>query len=397
MVKRIVIENFMSHRRTEIEPAEGLTVLTGPNNCGKSAVVVALQTVCQNERASKAFVRHGAKEARVTIETADGHTVTWTRGKEVSYRIDDREVHRLKGGTPDDLHKVLRLDCVDAEGGNFDIHFAEQKSPIFLLDQPGSKAATFFAASSDAGLLLKIQGLHKERVRDAKREEWRLAAEVERSSQELDCYGGLPALEERVGEVERVYSQLSDAIAGVESLLHLREALAETHATYQRRRVTAEALADVSPPPALDDTNSVALVLQRLRQTRDAHEMQELRVNAFKQLEEAPEFDDTATLDVIASRIASQERYVTKLESRLECVAHLGTPPTVAEDPELVRTITGLQQALARIAAAHEALAKAESDLSDHRARIQEFVARDPVCPTCGGRISAAQLMEVRT
>ena len=48
MITRIELTNFMSHAHTVIEPAPGLTVLVGPNNCGKSAVVAALQIICQN-------------------------------------------------------------------------------------------------------------------------------------------------------------------------------------------------------------------------------------------------------------------------------------------------------------------------------------------------------------
>jgi predicted ATP-dependent endonuclease of OLD family len=42
MIKRIELTNFMSHEHTVLEPAAGLTLLIGPNNCGKSAVVAAL-------------------------------------------------------------------------------------------------------------------------------------------------------------------------------------------------------------------------------------------------------------------------------------------------------------------------------------------------------------------
>ncbi len=41
MIRRITLVNFMSHSHTVIEPADGLTILTGQNNCGKSAVVWA--------------------------------------------------------------------------------------------------------------------------------------------------------------------------------------------------------------------------------------------------------------------------------------------------------------------------------------------------------------------
>ena len=62
MIRSITLENYMSHARTVIEPAGGLTVLVGENNCGKSAVVSALQTLCHNENGDY-MVRHGAGES----------------------------------------------------------------------------------------------------------------------------------------------------------------------------------------------------------------------------------------------------------------------------------------------------------------------------------------------
>src|SRR5690349_22813812 len=89
VIRKIILENYMSHSRTELEPAAGLTVLIGPNNCGKSAVVSALQAPARN-KSGDFMVRHDAKEARVTVETDDGHTLSWQRKASggVSYVID---------------------------------------------------------------------------------------------------------------------------------------------------------------------------------------------------------------------------------------------------------------------------------------------------------------------
>src|SRR5215831_4383508 len=109
MIRRITLQNYMSHTHTVIELAEGLTVLVGPNNCGKSAVVSALETLSNNASGGY-MVRHDEKEASVSVETDDGHTLIWRRrGNTVSYLIDGRDIHRLGRGVPDDLHKLLRL------------------------------------------------------------------------------------------------------------------------------------------------------------------------------------------------------------------------------------------------------------------------------------------------
>jgi hypothetical protein len=211
----------MAHERTVIEPAAGLTVLVGPNNCGKSAIVHALQTLCYNKPADFA-VRHGAKGSSVTVETDDGHVVAWRRKKGVvSYMIDGREVGRLgQGGVPDDLHKILRMPRIEPSNDNgspFYVHFGLQKSPIFLLDDPPARAATFFASSSDAEKLLAMQRLHRDRTRDNRRDLERLAAEAGLLDQRLTAAEPVTAVAEKVSALEETYRRLTDAQRNIAS------------------------------------------------------------------------------------------------------------------------------------------------------------------------------------
>ena len=89
VIKRIELVNFMSHEHTVIEPHAGLTVLVGPNNCGKSAVVTALQILAHNEN-STYVLRHEAKECLVRVDIEDSlpetgtsqrHSICWSRGR----------------------------------------------------------------------------------------------------------------------------------------------------------------------------------------------------------------------------------------------------------------------------------------------------------------------------
>ena len=144
MITRIELTNFMSHKHTVIEPAAGLTVLVGPNNIGKSAIVAALQILCHNDN-STYVLRHGEKECSIRVDTDDGHTVEWRRKNAPSYVVDTVTFDRLRNsGLPDEVHQALRLPKVAAYDTDFDIHFGTQKSPIFLLANSPANAAPVF-------------------------------------------------------------------------------------------------------------------------------------------------------------------------------------------------------------------------------------------------------------
>jgi DNA repair ATPase RecN len=186
MITRIELKNFMSHQHTVIEPAAGLTVLVGPNNIGKSAVVAALQILCRNER-SNYVMRHGERECSVAVTTDDGHSIEWRRKNSPSYVIDATLFDRLgRGGVPNELQPALRLPTVDdSNGDDFDVHFGTQKAPIFLLGSSEANAARFFASSSDVIQLVSIQKRHKEKLAAAQQRKNHLEDESRRVNHDL--------------------------------------------------------------------------------------------------------------------------------------------------------------------------------------------------------------------
>lgn len=220
MIRKITLENFMSHRHTVIEPANGLTVLVGENNCGKSAIVAALQILCHNTNGDY-MVRHGEKECRIIVETDEGHVIEWKRKNgTVSYTLNGRAIHRLRGRTPDDLHKLLRIPKVYPQDGGdpFDIHFGEQKKPVFLLDESGSRAAKFFASSSDAEALIKMQNLHRDNVRNASQNSNRLQKDLRLLDQRLEPLTKVADIQTLLDYLENQYYTLTTKRMTIEAL-----------------------------------------------------------------------------------------------------------------------------------------------------------------------------------
>src|SRR6185312_5624229 len=78
-IRNLRIENFQSHEVTEMAFDDGLNVIVGASDQGKSAVIRALRWLLFNEPRGSDFMRVGANNSRVTVELADGARVTRER------------------------------------------------------------------------------------------------------------------------------------------------------------------------------------------------------------------------------------------------------------------------------------------------------------------------------
>ncbi|MCG4585937.1 AAA family ATPase, partial [Anaerosalibacter bizertensis] len=66
-IKKVVLENFQSHKYTELEFDEHLNVIVGPSDQGKSAIIRGIKWALFNEPSGNFFIREGANDCSVTV------------------------------------------------------------------------------------------------------------------------------------------------------------------------------------------------------------------------------------------------------------------------------------------------------------------------------------------
>lgn len=433
MITRIELVNFMSHAHTVIEPAPGLTVLIGPNNIGKSAVVAALQILCHNEK-STYVTRHGEKECSITVQTSDGHTVQWLRKTSPAYIIDGKRFDRLRqGNVPDLLHQVLRLPRIDSgSDADFDIHFGAQKDPIFLLRDTGSNAARFFASSSDADRLVAMQKRHKEKHQEAKREKKRLEQRSADLNRELELLQPVVGLEERLDDLERLFEsigQQSDTIAAARTL---SEKLQETQRERSRQELQLQSLSSLAAPPVLEPVEPLARFISELPRAQRAREKLVAEQAAVRLLARPPLLQDETDLHSRIDRLHTARLEVDRQAAESRALMPLAQPPAVSDLAPLRATLQEFetfQSNLSRCASVRQSLSGLQPvhpsvDTTPLARDLQELVrcnelanqARQAAaetaheledglrqcreelngqnCPTCGGPINAEAFLQ---
>jgi hypothetical protein len=355
MIKRLKISDYMAHKETELELGPGVTVLIGPNNSGKSAVVEALRSVAQNP-APQYVIRHGASKAVVRLELDSGDAIEWVRSKGNSvYRLfravqdgrgseEDPEVYAKFGRMPpEDIRSLLRLDLVETESGSVDIHIGNQRYPIFLLDQTGSQAASFFAASTEAEYLLRMQQALKtktDRSRSKRKELLQECADLERA---LELYLPLEDLDLVLSKTEELHATLEALQKDLPILNQTIEVLEETSFRHTGKIESSAVLQLLSPLPQLHETKGLELTLEDIRGLLLQLGAVGANAASLAPLSPPPELEETLRLDTL---IWAWENSQSSLNSRRrvgEALEILDPPPVLHEIKKIEEMVRSLE------------------------------------------------------
>lgn len=440
MIKKIRLENFLAHGSTEFELDRGMTVLTGPNNSGKSSIVEALRCISTNP-APKHFIRHGAKRAKVELELEDGVRVVWIREKgHARYEVhregqEEAEVYAKFGRKPpDDVLSLIRLNLVPLENGSaLDVHIGNQRNPIFLLDQSPGVAAQFFASSSEASHLLAMQTELKNKVRDAKRDRKAALQRMEDVRAELDALETLPDVEleleqargakaaldesgQAVPRLERMLEKL-DLMAGNRNRLKRRESVLRKAAAPQElfpcaalskvlvgleglyarnanARERAGRLEPLMAPSELFDSRKLSSAMDNRSRIEGRIRSLEQRSQRLESLSEPPDLFDAKDISATIRKISQARVFRDRVSRRVDRLDGIPQPPQLFE-------LGPLKDALARVAEIRRQ-AKAEADkaqkLDSRKNELAELIRKrleeEGNCPLCGADFDPDKFME---
>jgi len=130
---RLSGKNLQSWSTFDVE-IEGLTVVTGPSDVGKSALFRALKGIVRNELPAE-WVRDGQEEPMEVRLDIGGHNIYVRRKRKGSttYVVDGQDFAKLAGAIPDQLAD-LKFGEVLIGDFDFDPIFGRQNSAQFLID-----------------------------------------------------------------------------------------------------------------------------------------------------------------------------------------------------------------------------------------------------------------------
>jgi DNA repair ATPase RecN len=285
MLTALKIDSFQSLHEARI-PLGAFTVVAGPSNSGKSAVLRALRLLAANATGT-GYISTGAKTAAVTVKDSDGTVVAIRRSRPGSRTPDayvlappgqERQVFtKLNRQVPEQVAAVLRLGQVN---------FAGQHDMPYLLDETGSRVAMVLGELTNVSLVLTAATEAGRRRKEADRGLKDAVARRDALKEQVQAFRGLGDRRRAVEAAEAGLAVIAGLRLRAEGLSRLIQAAGAAEAELGRARSAVREVPSLERLDQLDDRQArLAELIQTAENLEASLPVHAGRVHAAEQAE----------------------------------------------------------------------------------------------------------------
>jgi exonuclease SbcC len=224
MIKKLILNNFQSHKHTELDFSEGVNAIIGRSDVGKSAIMRALLWVIRNRPSGDAFRSHWGGDTVVEIMT-ETHIIRRIKGNtRNAYEIEEiggtvAGYEAMGKGVPDEVIALLNVSDVNLS--------SQHDGPFLLADAPGDIAKTLNQAVN-LTVIDKATSNIRKRLQNANTDLKSFQQDVETFAEELKDFDFIPKLEEDLQYAEELQLVARNARAEMAALRSLISSISES-------------------------------------------------------------------------------------------------------------------------------------------------------------------------
>ena len=223
-LQSVTVTNFRPYLGTATaEFTDGLNVICGDNDQGKSAFLAAIHWVCTNSPASEHVINTQADDCAVVLRFSNGTEVERIRerGKqgvnEYRVRVPGAEqimFKAMRGGVPDEITQMLNMGAVN---------FQWQHDPYYLVARTPGERGRIVNDTVNLTIVDDATDWAKAEMLAARRNVEGLVESVAAGEKQLEAFAGLSDARMRCSELE---AQIEQHSVRSRRLVELRELLA---------------------------------------------------------------------------------------------------------------------------------------------------------------------------
>ncbi len=231
-LKTLRVQNFQSITDATVELG-ALTVLVGPGDAGKSAILRALRAAVLNDGHDD-DISHGEKQCQVTLTFEDGTEIVWWKDKKkggcYGFRTADESQEFVKtgGAVPDVIAAYLGVGLIDVDATTeLTPQLSDQHDVPFILWETGSKRARILGKATRLDTVVTAQMSCKKEFDKAHRDAEKASSELEEVEARLSALPDYEGLGARVKTTEENLQTIDDSLTLVRRARELADQIEE--------------------------------------------------------------------------------------------------------------------------------------------------------------------------
>jgi len=311
MLKTIAVENFQAHKETYLEFVEGVNVITGSSDSGKTSLMRASKWVITNRPSGDAFKNWDAgKDDSVSVE------ITLDDSKTVSLsRINGKNTYLLSDNGKETTFSAIKTDVPEEITAALNIperSIQTQHQEYFLLqDSPGTVAQKL----NDLIGLTVIDTMFKNltsKIRETTSRINFLKSERDKFETSLEKFENLEAVGKLLDSIEQKEATASVIASSLNDLRKNVSTLKEINS----KRETLSPLLELESPVnlLLDKINSVLAARKKIKELKtliaSAKQIQEFREEDRQWIDLEPYYTVISTKIETLEKIKDQRRKI---------------------------------------------------------------------------------------
>lgn len=209
MIEQLKATNLQKHEDITLNFIEGVNVITGPTDSGKTAIFRGLKWVLMNEGDSSKLVKHGTQKCTVSV-TIDGNTVERSySASSNTYKLNDNLYKSFRTSVPADIAALVNMDAISIQ---------DRRDLPFMVYYKGSETAEQFSTMLDLNEIQTVTANTNRYVKKVAEEVEQAKINIDKAQTTLDYYADV----DEANALLKVYAELlveCNALAGEDKTL----------------------------------------------------------------------------------------------------------------------------------------------------------------------------------
>ena len=369
---KVTIENFQSISKGELEFTQGINIIVGQSNSGKSAILRALKGAVLNTSGSQKYIKNGTKGFKVGIDY-QGNSIEWSRTSKSPEYVINGEKYAKTGSSN-------LLDFLDNSGFTLDenkslMNVESELELPFPFDKSNSELFKLFEKNifciSDSTAITKLIKSDEEETASRKdNAEYELTRLQDKLTaiEELEKEVDLNWLVSKRGELANLASDKEKLLLDIQNL----------HGIISLGKVIGKGVPHLSQLPDLQDYISLSKDIETVEQIRGVGNI----------LSQSVPTASTPTVSV--SEFIELKNDINELENAdkvISILSPLEAPLVIGINDEY----TSLRNDINTLSRLREQAQMIQNNITEKREEMQlleDKKSKFKVCPLCGGSLN---------